>query len=104
MTRARLSGWIGKRRGESVEMDWFPIETAPKDGTAILLAGGNDGEIEYALEYERHNMTLPCRAWWHVDGWRMGINEAGCADVYYENPTHWAPLPEFLIAEQAEQP
>lgn len=65
-------------------MDWQPIETAPKDGTYILLGGCKHGpavRIGYwgpgrydhrRREYER--------------GWADG-------PAYGFNPTHWMPLP-----------
>lgn len=67
-------------------MNWMPIETAPMDGTWILLTGGDD----------RYNPVGPCvvafwsdygftNAWFYCNwdgGWRSE----------YENPTHWASL------------
>ena len=64
---------------------WRPIETAPKDGTKILL-----GKIAGHPDH-------PTALWWATSGfwsdkwgnWNDGIEPAGLA-----SPTHWQPLPE----------
>ena len=67
-------------------MEWQPIETAPKDGTKVLLHCVGGGPF------------TPCE--WIEDGL---ISEEGFwswwqADpvffVEVKNPTHWMPLPE----------
>lgn len=54
--------------------EWQPIETAPKDETRVLL--GRAGV---------HAM--------HTAFWRGGIWHCG-GHSYFNNPTHWMPLPE----------
>ena len=65
---------------------WQPIETAPKDGTNIILFGegkvtvggwvsAEDQGAEPGEEY------LIAAGWWSID----------LAD---NNPTHWMPLPD----------
>ena len=77
-------------------MNWQPIETAPKDGTWVLLFGGKTSEDDYmrtGVLIER-----PVTAFW---------NNSECYDEYwafafwdgdwreeYSDPTHWMPLPE----------
>jgi hypothetical protein len=73
--------------------DWMPIETAPKDGTRILVVNKDEGadSIEitewYSLGhdvyrerpdglYERHHET-------YAEGWNGNGHRA----------THWQPLP-----------
>lgn len=59
-------------------MDWQPIETAPKDGTSILLWGDW--------------LKTPC-----VDnGSEDGTFGAFTSQTGYESvhPTHWMPLPK----------
>lgn len=70
---------------------WQPIETAPKDGTKILVFV--DGEIKIA-----HWETDSAHAGWDkafVPLW-VGFS---CMDSYFNEewqetePTHWMPLP-----------
>ena len=80
-------------------MDWQPIETAPKDGTRVLLARFID-----CAKY-RH---LPRTGWIKVGRW-VGHYLDGYENKWRENsvpevpigseriglcPTHWMPLPE----------
>lgn len=60
-------------------MTWQPIETAPKDGTPILIAQENVGAIRWAV--------------WSEGFFRDGIIEAG-GRMSLPRPTHWMPLPE----------
>ncbi len=68
--------------------NWKSIETAPKDGTKILLCSGtNWKEIEIG--------------YWVVVGyngvkgkWTTGFHCADEGDFDIFNPTHWMPLPE----------
>ena len=69
-------------------MEWLPIETAPRDGTAVDLWGVN--HLHYAKTGRRAtNVTWgPIRDWMgkeRVD-WQHGHGED------FE-PTHWMPLP-----------
>jgi hypothetical protein len=73
-------------------MNWQPIETAPKDGTMILVyepAIGEYGEegiyiVSWNREYSRQPKT-----------WCVILSEqdeqGGCSTVDYA--THWMPLP-----------
>lgn len=64
-------------------MDWQPIETAPKDGTRVLIASGTD----VVLAFFDNNAGMWCEneydnLWW------------GPTDTArYDGPTHWMPLP-----------
>lgn len=62
-------------RGATITPGWQPIETAPKDGRAVLIAAvdGTDDIIRIANWNQQHN------AW---------ITDAG-----FPSPTHWMPLP-----------
>jgi hypothetical protein len=62
-------------------MEWQPIETAPKDGTDILMYGEDVG-IAAGCYYTREEAG--CFAGW------FGTCADGRVNV---NPTHWMPLP-----------
>ena len=63
-------------------MSWQPIETAPTDGTVVLIYAPRS-------DLEKWTVDLPpviCNAAYHPDaGWCI------CA---VREPTHWMPLPE----------
>ena len=69
-------------------MDWQPIETAPKDGTEVLLFGEFD------------NMAVA--EWDHGDeAWVFAVTDVEIPGApkgtmfcsYFRDPTHWMPLP-----------
>lgn len=73
--------------------EWQPIETAPKDGTTILIYGGtyfhdNDGSWNADDSQLKHVTT----AYFRRDGWCMGFGES-YNDEIWAKPTHWMPLP-----------
>jgi len=67
-------------------MIWLPIETAPKDGSWVLLCGGR----EYAEE-----SVGPCVvAFWDGAYWLYCYWDSAWRSAY-ENATHWMPIPEL---------
>jgi hypothetical protein len=79
-------------------MTKHPIETAPKDGTFVLLFGGRtDEEAEH--DVTEAECTRPVVAKWEANdgyaggGWVFAAWECGWRSSY-ENPTHWMELPE----------
>ena len=67
-----------KRPGQ----DWLPIESAPKDGTDILLWFGHSvGWISLCKWYQKKNR-----------GWCWVCSYDHKAHLW--EPTHWMPLPE----------
>lgn len=67
--------------------EWQPIETAPRDGTPILIAG----QVPMAVTYEE---GLPDWCPWAVIG-------ASQVSIGARGLTHWMPLPSAPIAEAA---
>lgn len=60
-------------------MRWRPIDTAPKDGTDILIFAWGNSQI--VVSYDESNAMHP---WRTLDG--IGYHK--------DSPTHWMPLPE----------
>ena len=75
--------------------DWQPIETAPRDGTEVLLTwieGGKPQDIvRMAWDPKRKNGFFPgvVGMWTAVGG-----NYTWC-DANGSGPTHWAPIPKL---------
>ena len=89
-----FAGDVGTSNGntlvEAAEMlrqksEWQPIETAPKDGSSILVAlkGGEVREAEWFVR-------------WYNDPSKPGWMPANMDEEYghYVEPTHWMPLPK----------
>ncbi len=75
---------------------WQPIETAPKDGTRILMA---DGKLFTAGRWAKSIWTPGGR--WSTDypiafleDDEETVNHDGGFDNEVDHPTHWMPLPE----------
>lgn len=71
-------------------MTWQPIETAPKDGTAILLCDEESGK------WDNQQWSSCVVGWWDTDDepeWRDN-GDMGCNGQCEYEPTHWMPLPE----------
>jgi uncharacterized protein DUF551 len=75
--------------------EWQPIETAPKDGTAILVYGpellretnGNCAVVRWdASGYATEQSSIK---WWVVSDGKFGPY-----DLRGPSPTHWMPLPD----------
>ena len=82
----------------AVEIDgWRPIETAPKDGTMLLLAGFNFGNPQ-------RGQHITAGSWRNERGWWEGlpdpVAEHLTANTQLNNLTHWMPLPAAPGSEQ----
>ena len=62
-------------------MDWQPIETAPKDGTYVILMRLDN---ELACEV--------CGGSWNLFP-KQGEEGLHGFNAWLDNPTHWMPLP-----------
>jgi len=60
---------------------WQPIDTAPKDGTVVLLWDG----IETTGYWQNYTFS--------PGSWCLCISGAYAQDAALDGPTHWAPLP-----------
>jgi hypothetical protein len=65
---------------KQAEPSWKPIESAPKDGTDVLVHCSHG---TYVAAYIEHNIE-----YWHVDD-----NKYGPFPLRGASPTHWMPLP-----------
>lgn len=66
--------------------DWLPIDTAPKDGTEVVLFVPTYMENPVAV-YRYEIDTVSGGIWNGIDGW-MYADQSG-----EDAPTHWRPLP-----------
>lgn len=69
--------------------DWQPIETAPKDGTVVLVVGDRG-----------HSCAQWRREGWDTgSGWHATVEGQECLDgddrygLKRLSPTHWMPIP-----------
>lgn len=65
---------------------WLPIETAPKDGRAVLLFGILPGSHGYSDD----SLIMSVGGW---SGERWGAEANNGRFVRFLEPTHWMPLP-----------
>lgn len=69
---------------------WMPIESAPKDGTRVLIWQGE----AYVAWFEREYAWVS-----HGGAW---ISERYRSDTYEYAPTHWQPLPKPPVSEASK--
>ncbi|MAG25043.1 hypothetical protein CMI47_05625 [Candidatus Pacearchaeota archaeon] len=78
-------------------MDWQPIDTAPKDGRAVILAASHGVSVGWWEDSE------PTFKWRFVED--FDLTPTGCCDMESEDrvpcngmhadtPSHWMPLPK----------
>jgi hypothetical protein len=77
-----------------MSMNWQPIETAPKDGTRVLLALSDRDEDERGKDFYGSGVVI---GFWdehyqNGEGWLIDREEqfAGWCD-----PTDWQPVPDM---------
>lgn len=76
---------------------WQPIETAPRDGTEILLCRSVDADGK-RIEGEHWGLFVQVASWWSGEGedgeWVVYCSLSAEPRLHFE-PTHWMPLPEL---------
>ena len=73
-------------------VDWQPIETAPKDGTRVLLCRATDADGKPILD-KAWEIFIQVAAWWEGDDdWIVYCSLVAEPRLHFE-PTHWSPLP-----------
>ena len=75
-------------------MTWYPIETAPRDGTPFA---GSDGKYTYRTMLVQHYEKLP-----HEKGGPTFVglwNAESYAGLVPWNPTYWTHLPSLIWKE-----
>lgn len=90
-------------------MEWMDIASAPRDGTWILVTGGDTGEGEDYVEAE--GCKRPVVAFYDPPQWMPDDDEHYPVWSYaawdcawrsgYSHPTHWMPLPPAPTAPAA---
>lgn len=69
--------------------EWKPIDTAPKDGTAILIYPA----YSMWLDHKKLPNYIPYVCRWKDDAFGAGWIEASGEEYHLFEPTHWMPLP-----------
>ena len=70
---------------------WMPIESAPKDGTHVLIANDAPGSVHpregyYVPPHQRYDNEPENPRWWRLAGSSEEL-------VHGRTPTHWQPMP-----------
>lgn len=70
-------------------MNWQPIETAPKDGTYVLVYPGAYTKIPMSIaRWDDDRYASRPRPYWR----RLECKDITTSRI--NHPTHWAPMPE----------
>lgn len=84
---------------------WMPIETAPRDGTGILLHGNIAPGCPGGVADEVWPGNCAVAAWWSGENggngsWICYMSMVRDPDLHFE-PTHWQPLPPLPTERKA---
>lgn len=90
---------------------WQTIESAPKDGTRVLIAFGDeiraaywDPKFEWMCDWGRYANEEDYEGE-HRGTWTDGAVESfGYEEVHEYEPTHWMPLPAAPLTQEEKRP
>lgn len=93
-----LTTALAALRAEAGAMGWMPIDSAPRDGTAVLLARGELVTYGHWAEPSTAGRPVHDRSG-HVvdieyDDWEALWVSWDCSITEDSPPTHWSPLPK----------
>lgn len=80
--------------------EWKPIESAPKDGTPIIIAitGGPNGpivgEARWYWEGESFEDAKKRGDWWWAGTQPEDFHHGPVSEINFGDVNHWMPLPE----------
>ena len=92
-TADAIDALLAELKALKAEREWRPIETAPKDGTRILLA--YKGGIQQGYWLDNSDKQWPWSGWKICDQ-QVPVNS-------YHKPEAWMPIPSYMAATE-EQP
>ena len=75
--------------------EWQPIETAPKDGSAVLLCWATDADgkaVNWFEDLSTADVFVQVASWWGDEGWVVYCDMVQEPRLHFV-PTHWMPLP-----------
>lgn len=77
-------------------MDWLPIETAPRDGTPILVYFPPHQYGPSSMVVVEYRAAEPAANSWPgvPERWASVWGEEGHDECPIDCPTHWMPLPD----------
>jgi len=105
--RAFIKGFRNESNNNNTK--WKSIDTAPKDGSWVLLRGGEAGFSDYNNEVKNGPGFPPAQIgfynppneeWCEEESWNTTYWD-GTWGTEYIDPTHWMPIPEYLEQENA---
>lgn len=87
---------------------WLPIETAPKDGTPVLIVWLDDEGVwqqrrawfERQFEGEGYADDEAQTTIWRQAWTDNRVASFGCEEVWEYEPTHWMPLPSPPVTQE----